>query len=478
MNNKVIVLGIDGLQSSQITELHMPNLYRMVSNGTLFTNHHSVFPTVTRVNTVSMLTGCYPGHHGLVGNTMVINDYDEAMVIPALKPQIESVNKKIKSILLVPNIVDILSNYGMRFAAVNIGSSGNAYLHNQTLSDNGIVIHPEFTIPDIIYPEIISRFGEWPVKSQNDESRLKHAMKIFTSHVLDELNPEVSMFWCNNPDSVQHYSPVGGESGNKALSIVDSQIGRLHKYIETKGRNDLNIVIVSDHGYSTIKGVVDIENFVKSKIVESIKCDEDILVAPNGGSVLFYVNPFNRNTLEILIDHLIAQPWCGNIFASHKDGDVEGTIDLNKVGLNGIREPDLAMSFKWSNGFNDNDVQGMVYSSSGEVGNGQHGSIGSTEHRSVLIGYGPDFKENNVVENPTGNIDIAPTIIELLGIDTDTNFDGRIIKEGLISRNQINPNIKMESYHTKRNSDGILYEQELEVSVLDGSVYINDAKVY
>ena len=273
MNNKVILLGIDGLQPSQITQLQMPNLYRMVRNGTLFTNHHSVFPTVTRVNTVSMLTGCYPGHHGLVGNTMVIKDYDESLVIPVLKPQIESVNKKIESILLVPNIVDILSNYRMRFAAVNIGSSGNAYLHNQTLSDNGIVIHPEFTIPDMLYPEIISRFGEWPVKSQYDESRLKHAMKIFTSHVLDELNPEISMFWCNNPDSVQHYSSVGGESSNKALSIVDSQIGQLHKYIETTGRNDLNIIIVSDHGYSTIKGVVDIENFVKSKIVESIKCD-------------------------------------------------------------------------------------------------------------------------------------------------------------------------------------------------------------
>ena len=422
MNNKIILLGIDGLQPSQITQLQMPNLYRMLENGTFFTNHHSVFPTVTRVNTVSMLTGCYPGHHGLVGNTMVIRDYDESMVIPALKPQIQSVNRRIKSILLVPNLVDILSSYGMRFAAVNIGSNGNAYLHNQTLSRNGIVIHPEFTIPNKLYSEIISRFGEWPVKSQNDESRLNHAMNIFTSHVLDELNPEVAMFWCNNPDSVQHYSPVGGESSNRALSIVDSEIGRLHKHIEKTGRNDLNIVIVSDHGYSTIKGVVDIEDFVKSKIIEAIRCDEEILVAPNGGSVLFYVNPFNRNTLEILIDHLIAQPWCGNIFASHKDGGVEGTIDLSKVGLNGIREPDLAMSFKWSGGFNDNDVQGVVYSSSGELGDGQHGSIGLTEQRSVFIGYGPDFKENNFVTNPTGNIDITPTIIELLGIEPNNDL--------------------------------------------------------
>ena len=76
--NKVILLGIDGLKPSQITELRMPNLFRMVRQGTLFANHHSVFPTVTRVNTVSMLTGCYPGRHGLLGNTMLLRDYDES----------------------------------------------------------------------------------------------------------------------------------------------------------------------------------------------------------------------------------------------------------------------------------------------------------------------------------------------------------------------------------------------------------------
>ena len=476
--NKVILLGIDGLKPSQITELHMPNLYRILKAGTSFSNHHSVFPTVTRVNTVSMLTGCYPGNHGLVGNTMVIKDYDESLVVPALKPQIELVNEKIKSILLVPNVVDILSNYGMRFAAVNIGSSGNAYLHNQNLSDNGIVIHPEFTIPNTLYPEIISRFGEWPDKSQNDEARLKYAMKLFTYHVLDELNPEISMFWCNNPDSVQHYSPLGSDLSYKALSIVDSQIGELQKYMQTSGRDDLNIMIVSDHGYSTIKGVVDIDGFVKSKLFRAIKFEEEILVAPNGGSVLFYVNPYNRNTVNTLVDYLINQSWCGNLFASHEQGPIEGTIDVAKVGLNGIREPDLAMSFRWSNEFNKNNVGGAVYSSSGSIGDGQHGSIGPTEHRSVFIGYGPDFKEKNVVVNPTGNIDIAPTIFELLGIEVNIDFDGRIIKEGLINRNTISPSIQKESYHATRTSGMILYEQVLEVFVSDGSVYIDDARVF
>jgi len=126
----------------------------------------------------------------------------------------------------------------------------------------------------------------------------------------------------------------------------------------------------------------------------------------------------------------------------NKDGDVEGTIDFSKVGLNGIREPDLAMSFRWLNELNQHHVQGAVYSSSGEVGNGQHGSIGLTEHRSVLIGYGPDFKVNNVVSDPSGNIDITPTIMELVGIENNQDMDGRILRESLIRSNQQNTEIR------------------------------------
>ncbi|MCA9442900.1 MAG: alkaline phosphatase family protein, partial [Candidatus Omnitrophica bacterium] len=35
-----------------------------------FENHHSVYPTVTRVNASSFVTGCYPAKHGLMENTV------------------------------------------------------------------------------------------------------------------------------------------------------------------------------------------------------------------------------------------------------------------------------------------------------------------------------------------------------------------------------------------------------------------------
>ena len=38
----------------------------------MFSAHHSVFPTVTRVNASSLVTGAYPERHGLMGNTIYI----------------------------------------------------------------------------------------------------------------------------------------------------------------------------------------------------------------------------------------------------------------------------------------------------------------------------------------------------------------------------------------------------------------------
>ena len=57
---RVLVVVFDGLQSAQITPDLMPNLAEFARTGVTFANHHPVFPTVTRVNASSLVTGCTP----------------------------------------------------------------------------------------------------------------------------------------------------------------------------------------------------------------------------------------------------------------------------------------------------------------------------------------------------------------------------------------------------------------------------------
>ena len=474
--NKVLIFGIDGLQPSQVIPEKMPNLSKLKSRGTFWSQHHSVFPTVTRVNTVSMLTGCNPGTHGLAGNYVVLRDYDVSEVIPILQPELEKITAKIGPILKVPNIVNIIGKYGLKFAAVNIGSTGNAYLHNYDKSPNGIVIHPEFCIPDILEQDIVNRFGKWPDKTQYDEQRQNRAMEILLSYILDELEPSVAMFWSNNPDTIQHASPVGGQMSDKALSIVDNQIGKLCSYIESDKK--INILFVSDHGYSTIKDTVNIIDDIKKELVHTIPDIDQILIAPNGGSVLFYINPPNLKVIETLIDYLIQQPWCGNLLTSSKFGAIKGTVDLGIVGLEGERSPDLVMSFRWENLMNEFSVPGVAYNAGGVKGNGLHGSMGFSEQHCTLIGFGPDFHEGIEVETPSGNIDVAPTVLDLIGINDTPKMDGRVLSEGLVGRNFSSSEILKKEIFKERKIHSSQYRQQIDISVYKGSTYIDQGKVF
>src|SRR5512142_1986505 len=67
-----LLIVVDGLRPDYVTRDVMPRLYRLGQRGIVFTAHHSVFPTVTRVNASSIVTGSYPETHGLLGNTIYI----------------------------------------------------------------------------------------------------------------------------------------------------------------------------------------------------------------------------------------------------------------------------------------------------------------------------------------------------------------------------------------------------------------------
>jgi predicted AlkP superfamily pyrophosphatase or phosphodiesterase len=67
-----LVIVVDGLRPDQVTTAQMPRLHAIATRGIRFTAHHAVFPTVTRVNAATFVTGVLPARHGLLGNTIYI----------------------------------------------------------------------------------------------------------------------------------------------------------------------------------------------------------------------------------------------------------------------------------------------------------------------------------------------------------------------------------------------------------------------
>ena len=167
--------------------------------------------------------------------------------------------------------------------------------------------------------------------------------------------------------------------------------------------------------------------------------------------------------------------WCGPLFSSSKVGEFEGVLSTDLIGIEGPRCPDIAMSFHWNSEKNKAGYPGMIYSTGGDVDLGTHGSISKHEMNYVLGAFGPNFKKGITCSTPTGNIDLTPTILHILGINTETSFDGRPIKEALI--NDINPDeVKVSTTeHVSENSQ-TGYSQKLVISSVGDTKYIDYAE--
>jgi hypothetical protein len=86
-------------------------------------------------------------------------------------------------------------------------------------------------------------------------------------------------------------------------------------------------------------------------------------------------------------------------------------------------------------------VKGLVYADTGPgnswtTGMGMHGAAGSREIHNFCAATGPDFRQRYVDRDPSGNIDIAPTIERVLGLEPNVGPSGvyaagRVLSEAL-----------------------------------------------
>ena len=469
----ILIVAFDGLQPSQVTPQLMPNLAARAVDGVTFANNHPVFPTTTRANVASLVTGCHTGGHGIAANTIVVPEFDPYLAIPALKDQLAQIAQASGSPVLVPTLADILCEHEQEYVAIGVGTSGNAYLQNPTAEvSGGATIHPDFTLPQNLNQVILERFGPWPEEMRPNTPRMAHAIRILTEYILPERMPLVALIWSSEPDKSQHHAGVGSDLSNAAIREADEQFGYLMKWLERTGRaSDTDVIVISDHGYSTITETINVESQIRAAEFPSDK----VVVAPNGGAVLFYIPDGDRNVANRLAVWLMEQPWCGTVTASQALGDISGALPASLLGNEGPRAPGISMSFRWNTTPNAAGYPGLAYSSGGAPGQGNHGSLSKYELRSVLLGVGPSFKPGVKLETPSGIIDVAPTVLRILGITSDTKMEGRVLVEALADgpdAGEIDWSTKVHSAeHTIGHN---IFRQQIKISRVGNTTYVDE----
>src|SRR4030095_1048386 len=66
----LILVSLDGFRWDYPTKAPTPNLRRLMNRGVHAQNLIPVFPSKTYPNHYSIVTGLYPGHHGIVANNI------------------------------------------------------------------------------------------------------------------------------------------------------------------------------------------------------------------------------------------------------------------------------------------------------------------------------------------------------------------------------------------------------------------------
>jgi len=90
-----------------------------------------------------------------------------------------------------------------------------------------------------------------------EDAANKYMMSAFTQYLLPTKKPMLSLIWFRTPDNVEHGYGPGSANAVAGLRSQDQRLGELMAALRTNGMDtSTNIIVVSDHGHSSVSGPV------------------------------------------------------------------------------------------------------------------------------------------------------------------------------------------------------------------------------
>jgi arylsulfatase A-like enzyme len=489
----VVIVVWDGMRPDFVSEQNTPTLWKLAREGVTFRNHHAVYPSATMVNGTAMVTGVYPGNSGIIANHVYRPDIDSHHTLDV---EVRSVVEKGDQLsggkyISAPTIAELVQRTGDRSVIAAAKTVGLLLDRQFGVQRDGGAVQGSVTlfagqsIPTDAVAPITHALGPFPSA---------HLIKDFwtTKALVDVLwkdsLPAFSILWLGQPDLTQHETAPGAPAAIAAISSADENLSAVLSALdEQNARATTDIFVVSDHGFSTIRRSIDLRKILnQSGFTAMTECNRepkpgDIMLAGNGGSVLFYVIGHDLTVTRRLVAFLQQSDFAGVIFTREP---MEGTFALEQARLQTDLAPDVVMAFRWDNSKNQFGIPGMIDADwQRAAGKGTHATLSPLDMHNMLIAAGPDFKRGQLDDLPSGNIDLAPTILQVLGIKAPSKIDGRILSEAMPGANSTNgdskPGVSSQTAETKtieatKHFPSGTWRQSLQISRVGATVYLDE----
>jgi predicted AlkP superfamily pyrophosphatase or phosphodiesterase len=417
---RAVIVVCDGLRRDLIDPYATPSLTRFARCAMVFSNARGIFPSLTRVSAASIATGCYPRHHGLLGNTMALNDGSGLACYSAGEPTFRD---RLRSVtgrtLWRPTLAEHVKNRGGAVALSNV-SPGGAYFLDPDC--HGHVYHRAGSYA----PGGARLSGSEVLEIEGGPVGDAAMTKRFCEDVLVTRGPALGVLWLSEPDWTGHLSPLGSPEYKAALRAADQCVQQVLDVIDRLDPEGERILrsVCSDYGAMTVSETIDVAQALAAAGLKESRASSDVVVAPNGTAALIFISREARSRMGAVAEFLRQQPWVGRVFAGDElrqvqlpsDGDLVVAITLradsepNRFGVPGHSamawDPDEPTDY---------------------TGHGMHGGLGHGEQQPFLFVGGGHFGQGSRAR-VVSLVDIAPTVLRHLGAPVE-GMDGQPLQQ-------------------------------------------------
>src|SRR5438270_3213302 len=520
----------DGLRALKVTPETAPAMADVRDKGVNFKNPHSLFPTFTMANASGMATGHYLGDTGTFSNT-IYTGYPSAPAGDTVVPFIEN-NAVLADVdehfggdyLNEETILKMARAKGFSTAAIgkvgptllfdHTDRADRPGLHSIVIDDStggktGVPLSDEMkaALAKANLPLAAPSRGDngkagdakTPGTTTANTAQQAYFANVATKIVLpmfkERAKPFVLVFWSRDPDGSQHNTGdslntvtpgINGPTSMAGIKNADNNLAQLRRALDDLGlAASTNIMISSDHGFSTISkesktspaAKITYEDtpsgflpmgFLAIDLAKALQLPlfdpndknapvadnahpkagngllgkdptkPDVVVATNGGSDLIYLPNNDRKLAGRIVKALLEQDYVSGLFVEDDLGRFPGALPISQLGLRGkavTPHPAIVVNFRsWSSGCDEpTNCSVEVADTVLRQGQGMHGSFSRGDTMNFAAAIGPDFKSGYVDALPVSNADVGATAAKILGLSQKSKggLIGRVMTEAM-----------------------------------------------
>lgn len=399
----VALISIDGFPAYALDDpkLPIPTLRKLIAEGAAARRMKTINPTVTWPNHTTMVTGVTAAKHGVLYNGLLVrggSDKDPVHVDP-WRDKAELVQ--------APTVYDAAHKAGLTTAEVDWVAIQNAPTITYSFAERpaaGARIPSEMVEAGMVTRQDIDEFAKGNIVWR-DAIWTRAAAYMVRKH-----KPNLLLFHLLTTDSSHHRYGPRTLASQSALSLADARVAELLQAYKDAGIIEkTTFVVTTDHGFKTVRQPIR-ANAVLSKSGLLSKA----WAVPEGGTAMVYI------TDEGARDRVAAQ--LQELFG--KTEGVDRVLTPSEFAGFGYPDPvknrqmaDLVLAAKDGYSFAGGTQEGPASGPVSTESTGSHGYLNTDpEMFGIFLAWGRGIRPGVVVEDMR-NVDIAPTIAELLGLN-------------------------------------------------------------